>query len=249
MGKSIRIIPLTRVSVLFCAVVLVFQVPFVGLGEMIGEWERNVSLGFNQTRGNSDTLLYRVAARGEQVADRYEWLIELNWTYGESDKEKNNEFGRFLMEHKRLLGKRWYAEAMLEASYDAVKDLDYRVIVGPALGYFFLRDKTFRLSTEIGPSYVAQKQGGESEEFIALRLAENFSYRINKQLRVWQSIEYLPRIDDYEQYLLNSEVGVESAISTAMSLGITLQHRYDNRPAEDAKRNDLFLVSTLKYTF
>ncbi len=223
--------------------------PTDGYAEMSGEWERSVTLGFNQTRGNSDTLLHRFAARGEQIAEKHEWLIDLEWTYGESDKEKNNEFGRAGIEYKQMLNRRFYADAMLEFTYDAVKDLDYRVIVGPALGYFILRDETFRLSVEAGPSYVAQRQGGVSEDFIALRFAENFSYRINKQVRVWQGTEYIPRIDDFEQYLLNSEVGVESAISNVMSLGISLEHRYDNQPAEGAKRNDLFLVSTLKYTF
>ena len=235
--------------ILFFWTLLAFGTPLLAHAEMAGDWERSITLGFNQTRGNSDTLLHRVTGRAEQIAERYEWLIDLEWTYGESDKEKNSEFGRFGVEHKRMINKRLFADAMGEISYDAIKELDYRVIAGPALGYFLLRDETFRLSAEAGPSYVAQKQGGASEDFIALRFAEDFSWRINDRARIWQGIEYIPRVDDVNHFLLNTEAGIESAITSTLSLGITLQHRHDSRPAEDTKRNDLFLVSTLKYNF
>ncbi len=232
---------MTTVSLFLCA--------GAAASEINGEWERSVTLGLNQTRGNSDTLLHRLAARAELVEEKYEWLFNLEWTYGESDKEKDNEFGLFGAEYKRLLSRRLYVDAMGEISYDAIKDLDYRVIVGPAVGYFFRRDKTIRLSVEVGPSYVGQKQGGETEDFVAVRVAEDFRWRINEHARIWQKTEYIPRLDDVNQFLLNSEIGVESAVSAAVSLGISLQHRHDSKPADDAKRNDLYLVSTLKYTF
>ncbi len=234
---------------IFLSISILFSMNGATQAEPTGEWERSLTLGFNQARGNSDTLLHRVAGRAELIEERYEWLYELEWTYGEADKDKNAEFGRMGVEYKRLIDTRFFADAMAEISYDAIKKLDYRVIYGPALGYFFLRDEQFRLSVEGGPSHVVQRQDRLTQDFVALRLAQDFSWRINKRARLWQGTEYIPRIDDFNRYLLNSEIGVESAVSAAISLGVTLQHRYDSHPAEDTKRNDLNLVSTLKYTF
>lgn len=238
-----------RIPPFTCILLMAVYSPLATNAEMSGEWERSITLGFNQARGNTETLQHRVAARAEKLHDDYEWLMDSEWTYGESEKEKNAEFGRLSAEHKRLLTKRAFVNTMAEISYDAIAKLDYRVVAGPALGYFLLRDESIRLSAEAGPSYVAQKLDGESQGYIALRVAQDFDYRINKRVRIWQGTEYIPRIDDFDQFLLNSEIGVESALTATLSLGLTLQHRHNSRPADDAKRNDLYLVSTLKYTF
>lgn len=235
-------------SLIACALFAGMAAP-AAFADMNEEWARSGTFGLNQTRGNSETLLQRVGARAERIEERYEWLFEFEWTYGESDKEKSAEFGRLGAEHKRLLKSRAYIDFMAEISYDAIAKLDYRVVTGPALGYFLLRNETFRLSAEAGPSYVAQKQGDARDNFFAIRIAEDFDWRVNDRARIWQRIEYVPRIDDFEQFLLNSEIGLESALSAALSLGVSLQHRHDSAPAEGAKRNDLYLVSTLKFAF
>ena len=55
----------------------------------------------------------------------------------------------------------------------------------------------------------------------------------------------MPRIDDWEQYLLDAEVGIEAAINSHMSLRFVLQDLYNSRPASGSERNDLMVIGAV----
>ena len=61
-------------------------------------------------------------------------------------------------------------------------------------------------------------------------------------------MEYLPEAEDFDNYLLTAEVGIEAAVSTRVSLRVVLQDKYDNTPALGAERNDLSLIAGLGFT-
>ncbi len=213
------------------------------------DWTGSVSLGFSMTEGNSETSTHRVGLRADREMEKCEWHFQADWIYGESDDEKNVESGKLSAEHKWLLSDPWFADYMAELSYDAVASLDYRLITGPAIGRYLARTDALRLSLELGPVYVRQKQRDETDDYLAGRIAQNFEYRFNESARIWQTAEYIVRADDDEQYLLNAEVGLETALTTRIAVELLLQNRYDNQPAEDKERNDLILTSALKYAF
>ncbi len=214
-----------------------------------GEWERSITLGLNTARGNSDTRLFKTVWRAEQIRERDEWQLFLNWTYGKTDNEKNSEFGRFSVDRKRLFTKRQYYEGMFDIHYDALARIDYRIITGPAYGVFLMRSPETRFSVEVGPSYVREKERQNTEDYMAARLAENFSQRINDRVRIWQAAEYIPRLDDLDHFLFKGEIGIEAALNEYMSLEVALEDRYDSRPAEDKKKNDVYFSTSLKIAF
>jgi putative salt-induced outer membrane protein YdiY len=61
--------------------------------------------------------------------------------------------------------------------------------------------------------------------------------------------EWLPQVDDFSNYKLNTEVGVEAALTTAMSLRVVGQDRYVSQPPPGLKHNDILLTSQLAYKF
>ena len=64
-----------------------------------------------------------------------------------------------------------------------------------------------------------------------------------KNAKLVQSLEYLPEAEDFDNYLLVGEIGVEAAMSDRLSLRVVLQSKYDNTPAEGKERNDLSLIA------
>ncbi len=212
-------------------------------------WDRSISLGLNGARGNSDTMQFRSTLRAEQIRDRDEWHILLDWAFGESDNEKNNEFGQILVERKWLMTDRQFIDAIFDIHYDATARTDYRIITGPAYGVFLVRRPERRFSVEAGPSYVREKQRQETEDYVAVRLAQKLEQRIGDNARIWQSLEYIPRVDDLDHYLLNAEIGIDTAITERAALELVLQDRYNSRPAENKKSNDLFMSASAKFAF
>ena len=96
------------------------------------------------------------------------------------------------------------------------------MIIGPDLGAYLVKNDRLTLSVETGPVYIAEKLDGISEDYLALRLSERLEFTISPTAKLWQAAEYLPKVDDFDKYPFNAEIGMEAAINSRMKLcGIT----------------------------
>ena len=59
----------------------------------------------------------------------------------------------------------------------------------------------------------------------------------------------MPQVDNVNNYIINSEVGIEASIAKNLSLQTYLDDSYDSEPAPGRERNDVKLVSGLSYKF
>ena len=84
-----------------------------------------------------------------------------------------------------------------------------------------------------------------------VRLAERFEHKFNQgTARVWENVEFpATQVDKWSDYLINSEVGVESALYKTLSLQVYLDDNFNSQPASGRKRNDVKLVSGVTYKF
>jgi putative salt-induced outer membrane protein YdiY len=62
-------------------------------------------------------------------------------------------------------------------------------------------------------------------------------------------LEFLPQVDDFNNYILNGEIGVESALTKSWALSVILQDTYDNEPAPGREKNDVKLIAALKWKY
>jgi putative salt-induced outer membrane protein YdiY len=212
-------------------------------------WERSIAVGVTLNKGNSDTLLATANARAERIQGPNELRLGFDATYGEADKEKNAESYRAFGQYDRLFTERLFGYLRVEGFRDTIADVKYRLTVGPGAGYHFIKTDHMQLTGEVGPSFIHERLGTETSSYIALRLAERFEYQINERARLWQSLEFLPQVDDFNNFLLRGEIGVEVDMTERLSLRTYVQNFYDNQPAPGRKKNDVKLVSALAYRF
>ncbi|HET7626435.1 MAG TPA: DUF481 domain-containing protein [Verrucomicrobiae bacterium] len=212
-------------------------------------WDSSAAVGLTLTRGNSDTLLFTGNILTAKKWDNNEIHLGADATYGENDHVKNAETLHGFGQYNRLFSDRFYGYMRLDALHDAPADLKYRVTFSPGAGYYFIKTTATQLSAEAGPGVVFEKQGNDSNTYLTLRLAERFDQKINDHAKIWQSVEILPQVDDFNNFIINAEIGVETALTKKLSLRTFLQDTFDNDPAPGRKSNDLKLVSALAYKF
>ena len=82
-----------------------------------------------------------------------------------------------------------------------------------------------------------------------MRFAERYDLKVNDKTRVWQSLEWIPQVDRFKNYIANGEIGLETALTQALSFRTYLQDTYDNEPVPGRKNNDLKLVAGVAYKF
>ncbi len=210
--------------------------------------ENTIALGVTLTDGNSETLLVTAGAEHNRSRDAYELRLALNGAYGEEKSETSTENIKGDAEYRKLLSERAYAVVTLSALYDALADVDYRAILSAGPGYFLLKDENASLGVEIGPAFLAEKVAGEENEEFALRAGQRYQRQLSPTARTWQSIEYVPLVDDFDDYLLNAEIGIEAAINSRAALRLVVKYAYDSTPAEDKEKGDTTVVGSLVYT-
>jgi len=213
------------------------------------KWEKSAALGLTLTEGNSDTLLVTGNLLASRKGVRNEISFGVDGAYGENNDVKNNETLHGFGQYNRLFTERFYGYARLDGLHDAIADVEYRFTFSPGVGYYFIKNDQTRLSAEIGPGYIYEKQGDDERGYFTLRLAEKFEHKFNDKTKIWQSLEVLPEIEDFDNYLLNAELGVETQLVDKLALRSYVQDTYDHDPAPGRKKNDIKLVTALVYKF
>lgn len=133
--------------------------------------------------------------------------------------------------------------------HDSIADLKYRFLFSPGLGYYFLKTPQTQLSGEVGPGFIYEKLGNTTHSYFTLRVAERFEHKFNEKTRLWQSLEYLPQVNRFSNYIVNAELGIETALTKKLSLRSYVQDTYDNEPAPLRKRNDVKFIPAVVYAF
>ena len=213
-------------------------------------WETSANAGATVTRGNSKTLLFTAGLLSQKKWEQNEIRLGLDGAYGKNDDVKNTESARAFGQYNRLFSDRFYGYLRGEVSHDAIADVEYRVTLSPGVGYYFIKDERQSLSVEVGPGFINEKLGNhDKNSYLTLRVAERYDLKLNDKTRVWQSAEWLPQVDNFNNYILNFELGLETQLTQKLSFFTKLQDTFDREPVPGRKQNDLKLISGIAYKF
>jgi putative salt-induced outer membrane protein YdiY len=216
-----------------------------------------LNIGATLTDGNSETMQANASLITEGEKEGLGALragIEAN--YGETTTSDDaGESTETTLENVRVFGgakktitERLFASLDAAALYDDIAKIDYRVSIAPGLGAYITKNDSTDLSVDIGPAYIWENVDGISDDYMAIRIGERLAYRFSETAKAWQSAEYLPTADDFNDYLLTLEIGAEAALNNRLNLRIVLQNKYDSTPGEGLEKNDLVLSSGISVT-
>jgi putative salt-induced outer membrane protein YdiY len=217
-------------------------------------WNGNVAFGLALARGNANTFLMNASALVQRDWEQNELKFGADGAYGLNDWGQSNQtqsansihgFG----DYKRLITERLYGDLNVDGSHDDLAALRYRLIVGPAIGYYFIKSDETKVNGEIGPSFIYEKLGSNTLSYVTMRVTERAEHAFGKGAKIWEQVDYLPQVDDFNNYLLNSEAGAEAAFNTRLSLRVVAKDQFNSRPAAGRKENDITLVTSLVYKY
>jgi putative salt-induced outer membrane protein YdiY len=215
-------------------------------------WMKSVTAGFNYTEGNSNTSSINLNGKLARDYLGEAWRFEADYNYGnaaadgESRREETKNNTRGTAEYKHVLDEFLFWGAGSSIFHDDIADIRYRAILNPSLGAYVLKDEEKSLSLEVGPSYVWEKKGADTENYLAPRVADRFEWKISPTAKIFQWTEYLISAEDSSNYIANAEVGVEAALTSLINLVVLVRDNYVNQPAEDRKQNDIATITGLK---
>lgn len=217
----------------------------------------SVALGVSLTSGNSDTLTANASVRTSRSSQKQEWTVSAEGNYGEADTEipvgeetrteteTTTQNAKGALRYK-LKFDRTYAYNDDSIFHDDIAGVDYRLIAGLGGGLYAVQAEDLEVGVEAGAAYVREELAeDEDDDFVAFRFAARHEQDLSKTAKVWESVEYLPRTDDWDDYLVNAEAGVEAALNSHLNLRLVVQDRYDSIPPSGSERNELAVIGSI----
>lgn len=216
------------------------------------KWSDQAELSFVDTGGNTDvTSLSAKNLLKYECSDDLQAAWKLGALYGQSDGEKNAEsyFSDLRLDY--LFTKHLYAFGNAGWSKDKFAGIDSRYYVGPGAGYKFLYGPKQFLVAEIGLNYVNEQYIDDTDkEYLGGRAFAEYEYAFTDKNKFSQSVEYLHDFDDSNNYNVNSETALISALNDYLALKTSYIVKYDNQPVPSTlKDTDTILSVTLVVNF
>lgn len=221
-------------------------------------WESVASADVALTRGNSRSFLGTVTLNAQRKWDADELLLGGTAGYGNSSVKNSSgqevtsetqDYLRGFGQFNHLFTDRIYSGARLEGLHDNVAGINYRITASLFAGYYFIKQTNTLLSAEAGPSLITQELEHHTKTYMGLRLAERFEHKFAGGAKIWETLEWIPQVDRFKNWILNAEAGVSAPIVKALDVRLLAQDTYNNEPAAGRLKNDLKVLAGIGYRF
>ena len=225
-----------------------------GIGSEEPVWERKVSLGYNQTSGNTSTSELSGSVfinRNKKFIDELTFRGDIY--YASSDKKMNSQKWYTMARYAFSFGraKQWYNFYRMELDHDRFADVDYRITPATGIGYWLYNLPDLKAMAEIalGFEHTSYKSGIKDVNDAVLIPRMYFEKKLFGESRISQNVILYEALDDMGDYRLRSETVFTTPLSRKLSLNLKLIDGYDSAPAKGFKKNDLRFISSLTYVF
>ena len=211
-------------------------------------WEHSAAIGATINDGNTDSKQGTASWLSEIKTDSgNKARLALDAAHGENNGEKTADNFKGNANYKRMFAERCYGVGDINALYDSVADINYRITLSPGAGYYLMKSDAATLTFDLGPAYVWEKVAGVEDDYLAARAGERYERVLSAGAKVWQALNYVPQLEDFDNYFIEGEVGAEAAMTDTISLRLVFKDQYKNIPAEGRDRNDIQFVGAIAY--
>ena len=172
--------------------------------------------------------------------------------YGEYHKEfskgklsKDKRHGS--LTYERFLTKKWYLFGNTTASMDKFKSIDLLANVAAGPGYQFWKSRRKNLAIRLGPAYAIEKytkpmknfDNKDQLEYAAAYWAMDFDmWFFDRFFQVFHHNDGLYDFQDTSNWMVRTRTGVRIPLVLKFFASLQLNFDFDNKPADNRKKND-----------
>jgi putative salt-induced outer membrane protein YdiY len=143
---------------------------------------------------------------------------------------------------------KWFFFANASHRYDEFQNWKNRVVVAGGMGYDFLRNDDWTVTTRMGPGYTRKAEGENKDEanFVA---SFNAIWRISDGNSIAFITSYFPTLNDLPEFRSLSRLEWKIATGIIEGLSVKLGGSYEYNSTNSGDNNDRKYFSTLVYDF
>jgi len=216
----------------------------------------SVALNGLFTTGNSETeqLGFTAHAVKRWLDDRFSLGGE--YSYGRQ-KDQNTgvtsttvDYGAGFMKYEHFFTEKFYGYAGFKIEHDGVAGLTYCTTTGPGAGYQWFESPPSTSRPKRGsPGSTKLFENTGSRDLAALRFFYSVDWTPVKPLKLYNTVEYLPNIADWGEYLLNIDAGARATVWEGLFGDFRIEYRYNSRPDPGRKTTDVGYILSAGWAF
>jgi putative salt-induced outer membrane protein YdiY len=175
------------------------------------------------------------------------------------NKEKSTDRWEIEGQHDHFWSERFYIYENAKFEQDDIAGLDYRLRLGAGAGYQWLDGRNFdatgkwSFNQEVGAAWIKNSyvnaDPSADDSYATVRYAHHLKYfpKWNEKVEMFHNLEFLPQVDDWENYLIKADVGFTTKLVMDFNLLCKIEWDYTSMPSIGRKSSDIRYIVGLGY--
>jgi putative salt-induced outer membrane protein YdiY len=222
-----------------------------------GTWQGEARLGLDAIISTTDQQNYsgHLKYTYEQPYDSnpkkvFKNTSELDGGYQRTDGQESANQVSAQNKSDFDIGKKSYGYGLFGAGHDYVQKINYQYQVGPGGGVHLIKQSDFAMNIEGGLDYEAQfRRDAANLETFYLRLAEDFTWKIDRNLSLTQKLAFYPDVEHQDQFRNEFESTLSYAFWKNLSINLTALDHYNTEVVAAVDENLFEIRSSLGIKF
>ncbi len=213
------------------------------------KWSGRADFGAGLQSGNSEKNNINANAGLKARWEDYRANIKAEYHREEEEDEitVNNKTLNLGLDY--FYTEQWFMNSTLGFTQNDIQDLDLRTKVGLGIGHQAFETDELNLKYVIGATYLHESfENDDTEESLAAHWSFDYDQKIwDKAFQVFHNHDLLVPTEDTEDFLFESESGIRIPIKFGIVASGGIDFDWDNKPANDAKEEDVIYSVKLGY--
>lgn len=204
------------------------------------EFTSEDEITFITSGGNTNNKTYEFSSKNSYQWPKNKITLSGSYSYGESDEIVDDENWNALLRFDHDLSSRldlFFADYI---ESDRFKGFWTRNNIDAGLQYKLVQKEKFKAVVEAGFRYTRENfvQDEPDNHEQKLRFYGETSYEFNKGMNFKYWLEYIPSLENSDNYIVNMEPSLLMLINKTLSLKTGVKWEYENEPVDARDQHD-----------
>lgn len=228
--------------------------------EPTSAWKGDLEVSYVQTDGNTNTKALLAAVKAAREFGFGSLSAEGKGIYGTTEVTQPDGSKQEVTSDKAWLGQLKYDQKITtrlvafvfeRAERNTPKGIEMRYTSQAGLGYTLIKAKKDLLKVEAGAGYVHENpvDPADREGYPTARAYALYEHSFTEKTRFTQWVEYLPDLENSENWLINEETAFITNLAGSLALKTSFFVAFDHEPPVGLKKSDRLFKTALLFTF
>lgn len=218
------------------------------------QWKSSISLGSSFYKGNVDKFNLHTSGSVSHADSLFEYSSSAQATYSETDGQTDNQVLQGGLKFDYLPYGTWSPFTAVSAYNNKPKKIDLRLSALAGIKYTFINTVNkegvkiadYSISAAIQVDKEQYTTDADDTEKVRLSVRPKFEHNLNEHVRIKHVTYFVPKINEFADYNMDSETSLKSSLTDKLSLELKYKLSHQSvLPDKSLENTDHAVIASL----